>query len=146
MVRFGLFPQCHKCFLGWIWTRFLLGTGQWRTYHKAELIAYRKWWIQFDVSSRIFSYVNMTVYTTSSLFCFFFLYNRVYASNQFQRDESVTFGNNRDYTINEYINFEAEDQLKYVIIIDIKNGDYNVTIDSFPFTRIPPAALKSLVG
>lgn len=62
------------------------------------------------------------------------------------RDESVTVGANKEVTVNAVITFKAEDQLKYNIFIVFENNDYNVTIDAFPFRRIPPGALKSLIG
>lgn len=71
---------------------------------------------------------------------------RISNSNLLHRTESVVVGSNKEITINAKFVFIAEDQLKYHWYIDYENNDYNVTYCAAPFRRIPPSALKSLVG
>lgn len=68
------------------------------------------------------------------------------ANNGLSREEYVTVDQNKIVVVNAVIHFKAEDQLKYNLFIVFEDGNYNATIDAYPFRRIPPNALKSLIG
>lgn len=73
-------------------------------------------------------------------------YYSLYANNGFTRDDMVTVSPQNDVVVHSRISFRSEDQLKYILYIVYERDNYNVTIDAFPFRRIPPSALKSLIG
>lgn len=66
------------------------------------------------------------------------------------REETVEIINKgtpeEDFTISGTLTFRADDGFKYNIKYTYDKTGRNVTIDRFPFKRIPPNALKSLVG
>lgn len=71
---------------------------------------------------------------------------RLYARNSLRREESVTVNTKNEVVVHSVINFRAEDQLQYKWHIVYEHENYNVTVDAYPFRRIPPNALKSLIG
>lgn len=70
---------------------------------------------------------------------------RYSASNRCGREETVTIAD-KDVNVDGVISFRGDDDLMYRLLYVFDNNGYNTTIESYPFRRIPPGALKSLIG
>lgn len=51
-----------------------------------------------------------------------------------------------EYIITGLFGFKADDGYKYTVKYSYDKNGSNVIVDSFPIRRIPPNALKSLIG
>lgn len=79
------------------------------------------------------------------LFLFILFFFSFSGTNGFSRGETVSWVG-KEFKIDGAIHFRAEDSFKYNLFYGFENDQYNITIDSFPTRRIPPGALKSLIG
>lgn len=79
-----------------------------------------------------------------------FIENSYRASNGVSREETVQITNEgtpeQDVIISGKYLFTADDGYRYVVKYSYDKNGSNVIIDQFPVRRIPPNALKSLIG